>query len=203
MSSNMKTILSTGNGFTLLEVLITVVVFSVGLLGLAGLQVKSLKLAQDSFSRTVATMLAEEMADRMRANRSATALGLTSAYNNPVGNSAGNPSCLGKDSSGNLIDTTCSANEMAQHDFYEWYSRIQGQSATTWHPAQVAQLPSANGIVCIDLTPNDGTPGNPQCDNLLVNPNIPIFTIKVWWIERKLDATNNLSLHSHVTTVAL
>lgn len=55
-------------GFTLLEVLIAIVVFSVGLLGLAGLMVLSVKTNHSAYLRTQATFIAESMADRMRAN---------------------------------------------------------------------------------------------------------------------------------------
>jgi len=56
-------------GFTLLEVLITVVIFSIGLLGLAGLQATGIKLNHSSLLRTQATLLASDVADCMRANR--------------------------------------------------------------------------------------------------------------------------------------
>jgi type IV pilus assembly protein PilV len=56
-------------GFSMLEVLIALVVTSIGLLGLAALQATSLKLNHGSFLRTQATQHAHDLADRMRANR--------------------------------------------------------------------------------------------------------------------------------------
>jgi type IV pilus modification protein PilV len=58
-------------GFSLFEVLIALVVLSVGLLGLASLQTNTLKFNQGAYLRTQATNLAYDMADRMRANRAA------------------------------------------------------------------------------------------------------------------------------------
>jgi type IV pilus assembly protein PilV len=58
-------------GVGLIEVLIAMVVLSVGLLGLAALQASALKLAHQADIRSQATFLAYEMADRMRANRDA------------------------------------------------------------------------------------------------------------------------------------
>lgn len=55
-------------GFTLLEVLIALLIFSLGLLGLAGLMVVSVKTNQSAYLRTQASFLAQSMADRMRAN---------------------------------------------------------------------------------------------------------------------------------------
>src|SRR3989304_2728195 len=66
-------------GFTLIEVLITVVVMAVGLLGLAGLQALSLRYNHDSALKNVATHQIQEIADRMRANQSGTSSG---SYNN-------------------------------------------------------------------------------------------------------------------------
>ncbi|HZE18056.1 MAG TPA: type IV pilus modification protein PilV, partial [Mycobacterium sp.] len=55
-------------GVGLMEVLITVLVLSIGLLGLAGLQATGLRNNHGSLLRTQATMLAADMADRIRAN---------------------------------------------------------------------------------------------------------------------------------------
>jgi type IV pilus assembly protein PilV len=65
-------------GMTLIEVLVSLVVISVGLLGVAALQVVSLRNSQGSYLRTQATALADDIIDRMRANRTAA---LNSQYN--------------------------------------------------------------------------------------------------------------------------
>lgn len=57
-------------GVTLIEVLITLLVLAVGLLGVAALQGFSLQASQVSYYRTQATNLAYELADHARANRS-------------------------------------------------------------------------------------------------------------------------------------
>jgi type IV pilus assembly protein PilV len=55
-------------GFTLIEVLISLVILSVGLLGLGLLQAQSLKASYSSNHRTIATNLAYELLDEIRAN---------------------------------------------------------------------------------------------------------------------------------------
>ncbi len=55
-------------GFTLLEVLIALLIFSLGLMGLAGLLTTSVKTNHSAYLRTQAIFLAQAMADRMRAN---------------------------------------------------------------------------------------------------------------------------------------
>lgn len=188
-------------GFTLLEVLISILVFSIGLIGLAALQILSLRLSGDSLLRTVATIQANDMIDRMRANVIATDLGVASPYNNPTGSATANPNCLGKNSSGGYINAQCTPTQMAGNDFYEWNANIAGASATGWHPAITAALPSGRGIVCIDSTPNDGTIANPACDGVVVGGK-PIFAIKIWWTERTGQQGANAT-HFYVTSFSL
>ena len=55
-------------GFSLIEVLVALLIFSLGLIGLAGLLVMSTQANNGALIRTQATFLAQNMADRMRAN---------------------------------------------------------------------------------------------------------------------------------------
>lgn len=190
-------------GFTLLEVLIAVVIFSIGLLGLAGLQGMGLKLTNDSMNRTVATLLANDMIDRMRANvAAATVTTLNTAYNNPGKNYTANPTCYGKLANG-TADTSaqCTPTQMAQNDFADWYGQLYGAAASGWNGAIPAALPSGDGVVCIDSTPNDGTPSAPACDNVIVSGK-PVYSIKIWWVERE-DVTSPGKLHQFITSFSL
>ena len=56
-------------GATLMEVLVTLFVLSVGLLGFAGLLNKSLASNRDAYFRSQASILAHDLGERMRANR--------------------------------------------------------------------------------------------------------------------------------------
>jgi type IV pilus assembly protein PilV len=56
------------SGFTLLEVLIALVVLSIGLLGIAGLQGIGLRSSHGAYLSSQASLLAYDMADRIRAN---------------------------------------------------------------------------------------------------------------------------------------
>ncbi len=55
------------SGFTLLEMLVAIVVFSIGMIGIALLQVKGMSYTKDAGSRSQATILGRALADRMRA----------------------------------------------------------------------------------------------------------------------------------------
>ena len=59
-------------GFTLLEVLIALLVLSIGLLGLAALQTTGLRSNEMASMRTTSTMLTYDISDRMRANSQGT-----------------------------------------------------------------------------------------------------------------------------------
>jgi len=62
-------------GFTLVEILVTVVLVSVGLLGIAALQLTTLRTNQESYVRSQASVLSADILDRMRANAAAARLG--------------------------------------------------------------------------------------------------------------------------------
>lgn len=188
-------------GFTLFEVLVALVIYSLGMLGIAALQITSLQFSHDSQLRSAATNLAADMADRMRSNRGVIASGTASPYNNPTGAATGNPACLGLNASGAMVaSNTCTPAQMAANDFYQWYSKISGRAATGWHPVIAAELPAGNGVVCIDSTPTDGTTGAAACDNIIAVPNQPIYAIKLWWRERIDDQT---VVRSYVTSFSL
>ena len=91
-------------GFTLIEVLIALVVVSVGMLGVAGLHVHGLKAGRTATYTLQAVTIAGDVADRIRANPRA---GM--AY-------AG----LGADNDCIASDIDCDATEMAQQDILAW-----------------------------------------------------------------------------------
>lgn len=68
MASHLKNNSNIQQGFSLLEVLITMIVVAIGLLGVAGMQVTSLKLAEVAQTRSVGAVLAGDILERIRAN---------------------------------------------------------------------------------------------------------------------------------------
>ena len=141
-------------GFTLLEVLIAVLVLSIGLLGLAGLQATGLQNNHSAYLRTQATVRAYDIADRMRANPQGLANG---NYNNGV--AAVNTACTSS--------AGCTPAEMAGNDLADW------------NADNAAWLPSGGGLVCVDqvVAPAPPEPLNaPVCDGLG-----NVYVIYVWW----------------------
>ncbi len=122
--SHMNNNRHTMRGFTLIEVLVTLVVLAIGLLGLAGLQARSLQHNNSAYQRTQATFLAYDILDRMRANP----MGIDANAYNSIDTSSlpGNPGCIG---------TGCSPANLANTDIEEWAANL------------TAVLPSGQGTV--------------------------------------------------------
>jgi type IV pilus assembly protein PilV len=98
------------SGFSLLELLVTLVVLSIGLLGLGLMQTTGLGLTKAAYSRTQAMMLASDIADRIRANENSAA-----SY---VGTAAGGtPGCI--------AGAVCATGaEIAASDMADWANRV-------------------------------------------------------------------------------
>ncbi|WP_278433557.1 type IV pilus modification protein PilV [Stutzerimonas kunmingensis] len=75
-------------GATLIEVLVAMLILSVGLLGLASMQMTALQSNQSAYYRSQATVLAYDIIDRMRANR---ADALNGVYDIAIQNQACEP----------------------------------------------------------------------------------------------------------------
>jgi type IV pilus assembly protein PilV len=127
-------------GFTLLEVLITLVVFSIGLLGLANLQGQSINSSYNAHLRTQATSLASSMIDRMRANRQQATS--TTAYITDFGDAP--PS-----SSNNCTSSNCTPAEIANLDLLEWKCNLGDYQADSDCAGLVSQvtLPGGDGQI--------------------------------------------------------
>jgi len=75
----MNMLLKKQSGVGLVEILVTILVIAIGLLGLAGMQTASMKNINNSHNRALATIAAYDMAERMRANPTGIKAG---SYNN-------------------------------------------------------------------------------------------------------------------------
>ncbi len=84
-SRRQKNLVKRVGGFTLVEVLIALIILSIGMLGIAGLYVHSMQAGRTSLFRHHAVTLAGDVADRIRANpRAAIAYSQAGANNNCV-----------------------------------------------------------------------------------------------------------------------
>jgi type IV pilus assembly protein PilV len=100
-------------GFSMLEVLVALLVLSVGLLGLAALQTMGLKFNTQSYQRTQAVLNAYDIIDRIRANPGGV---LTGGYDD-----------IGKDDAVPSLPTCpCSPAQMANYDIAQWKNSLTG-----------------------------------------------------------------------------
>jgi type IV pilus assembly protein PilV len=147
------------SGFTMLEVLISIVVIAFGLLGVAGLQAFALKNNQSASLRSTATVLAADMIERIRANSP----GATDGFYLEGGAKGVTPAAVTS-----CLNAGCAnPQDLAANDLFEW-------------KAQVAQaLPNGVGMVCLDQDIKDGASSGPAgttCDNLGKQ-----LVIYIWW----------------------
>lgn len=116
-------------GFTLVEVLIALIVLSIGLLGIAALYVETLRANRTALIRTQAVTIAADLADRIRGNR------------DPAGAYACPAPC---------DDPSVGGNAIAVADLTEWLTRVQqlpgGTAAVTYVDDGVATTPNVYTI---------------------------------------------------------
>lgn len=102
-------------GFTLIEVLVALVILSVGLLGLAALQTTGMKYNQSAYEYSQATSAAYDILDRMRANF--TTASTTTDYTTKFSDTPTTPSV-------DCSTSSCNGAQLAQYDLYQWKTNV-------------------------------------------------------------------------------
>lgn len=106
-------------GFTLVEVLVSMIILAIGLLGLASLQGISLKNNQDAYLYSQANALAYEMSDLIKANR--TYWTMTATYTPPLVTAA--PAVGACPNTCYDAANICTTDQMAAHDYCYWQQK--------------------------------------------------------------------------------
>jgi len=116
----------------LLEILIAIVIMTIALLGLAGLQARMLNAEFESYQRSQAIMLLQDMAARINANRKNAANYVTAG---PLG-------------VGSTIDCTAVGTDLVLRDKCEWNDALAGASETTGGGAnKLGAMSGARGCI--------------------------------------------------------
>lgn len=122
-------------GFSMIEVLVTLLIISLALLGTAGLQAYSMRLNQGSQFRTQAVFLAADLAERMEANKPGSVAGsyvqATKTVANPL-----TTAC---------IAAVCDGPRLAAADLVQWENAV------------VTALPQASWTVVQSAAGNPST----------------------------------------------
>ena len=155
-------------GLSLIETLVTIVVISVGMLGIAALYVESLKAGQSAVLRTRAVALAADMADRIRTNQAG-----GSTYD--VGTDAVGvvpPNACSDSSFGPAQN--CTPDELALNDIWLWKTLV-GNTVDE----QFQRLGLPNAAASIDRNP----------------ATVPVtYTITISWAEKQENLSYTLSV---------
>ena len=115
-------------GFTLLEVMVAMVIFSIGLLGLAGIQAVALKNNNSAYTRTVSMQLAYNMSDVLRASTDSTG-NIINTFDAVTTAIPGAPTrCIQKFDDGTA--PSCSETDLANFEIYHWKKRIEKELAS-------------------------------------------------------------------------
>jgi len=108
-------------GASMIEVLVTMVIIAFGLLGMAGLQVRLQVSEMESYQRSQALLLLNDMANRISVNRTATVAGTyLVAADSPLGVNTTNSKC-------NPLGASPTTGE---RDLWEWCNALKGAGET-------------------------------------------------------------------------
>jgi len=157
----------TQRGFSMIEILITLVIIAIAMLGTAGLQLNAMKLNKGSQSRTQAIFLASDIAERMEANKAAAIAGnyeiaaITSAVSTTAVDCA---------------SSFCTAADLAAWDIRQWELTIQGVEGDLTRPPL---LPRAEWKIV--------RTADADCPTALTG-NPSTYCIFIRWTERRGEA---------------
>ena len=151
-------------GFSLIEVLVTLVILMFGMLGIAGMMAKGQQMSFESFQRHQALQIAGDMAERLRSNRAQAAayraaaplpgLGAGSEYTDLV-------------AAGSCQATACNPAQVVGYDIGMWVGLLQGRSEMQGGVVPVGGIINARG--CIELAPVTVPPLPPNMHRVSVS----------------------------------
>ncbi len=110
------------SGFGLIEILIAVLLFGIGAVGLASMQVNAKRMTYEAVQRSIATSLARDIVERMRNNPNVLSNYVVTNYGDNLNRTQPTPNC-------SLAN--CTPIELAAYDIWEWERALIGTSETT------------------------------------------------------------------------
>ncbi|WP_285164685.1 type IV pilus modification protein PilV [Shewanella goraebulensis] len=135
------------NGFSLIEVMVSLVILTIGLVGIFNLHIVAKRGSFESFQQTQASYYANDIINRMRMNRS--------ELINYQGSYSGTTSAPAKACDVNVGgNSICTSVETRVWDLYQWERMFQGDSEQS-SGTNVGGLDSS--VACIDINGRDVT----------------------------------------------
>lgn len=157
-------------GIALIETLITIVVVALGMLGILAMLINGLKLTSSSSYRTTASLQAQAMAEKLRANPGiifTPATTTTVTFTTPTG---------GASSTDCLKTTGCTSGAFV------------ATSLATWREQLATVLPNGKGTVCQDSANGAPTPATDTWNCTSSSGSAPVL-VKICWNESKIQAS--------------
>ncbi|WP_295983961.1 type IV pilus modification protein PilV [uncultured Variovorax sp.] len=141
-------------GFSMIEALVAILLLSLGMLALAGFQIRVLVDSIGASSQNVAARLAGDMADRIKANPVAGAASASPYLTgwSQADSTAPRPSCMG-------AEANCSAVQLATHDVWSWKRAVA--AALPGGVADVRDKATAGGMLFIHVAWDEPSAVNP------------------------------------------
>jgi len=161
-------------GFTMIEVLVTLVILMIGLLGIAGLIAQGQRSSFEAYQRQQALTLANDMAERIKANRpgvDSTSVTTTYAAAVPLGTPAGTGTRFTQLTTGgltNCMTADCTTTAAVQYDAALWDGLLSGGASETDTATGNALGPLLRPRGCVEQIDASacaacgGTPGSRQ-----------------------------------------
>ncbi|MBX2886173.1 MAG: type IV pilus modification protein PilV [Granulosicoccus sp.] len=153
-------------GVGLIEIMVAVLLLSIGFLAAARMQVQGMRFSQSAYMESQAYFMISDIMDRMRGNIDGVTDG---AYNGQEtrGDWASDPGCA---------SNFCSPAQLAQQDLFEWSANLHNLRSTDNF---VSLLPGKSAA--------DGAPAE-TAKGKIISQGSGVYTIQVTWFEKIGDA---------------
>lgn len=133
------------SGTSLIEVLVSMLIIAIGVLGLAALQARAMNAEFESYQRSQAIILANDMVERIRMNR--VDMGKFKNVSDPVAGTG----YLGTTGADAYV-VNCASTNQADKDLCAWSAMLQGAAETDSGGSKVGAMMGARGCVSYDAT---------------------------------------------------
>lgn len=157
-------------GFSLIEVLVSIVILGIGMLGAAGLQLATLRSNHFTAQASVATQLVrdyEEITQMLRsaAISSSEGTSVLSGLDTATADSSTIPNCQ-------TTTATCDSGQLATFMLNEWKARV------------TTQLPGGRAVVCRDSAPKDTSGAHAGLYHWACDDKGDMLMVKIGWTGR-------------------
>lgn len=157
-------------GVALIETLITIIIVALGMLGILAILINGLKLTSSSSYRTIASLQAQAIGEKLRANPSIifTPASTTKVTFTTPGSGASSTNCL--------QSTGCAASDFVPTSLQLWREQL------------AKLLPNGKGTVCQDSANGTPTPASDHWNCTNTSGNAPVV-VKICWNESRIQAS--------------